>query len=139
MALNERFPGTKSYFLSRGEDEEAKDNNKFDIIVHVEGDSPFAKKSESESPTTTSKAMIPKIEAGFAIRCGVVGDNQVGIVEVNRANSKYAWTKCTDTSLSFLVSSTVSLEIIRWAKGGRNKERLVYVNARGRGADAFSL
>ena len=139
MALNERFPGTKSYFLSRGEDEEAKDNNKFDIIVHVEGDAPFAKKSESESPTTTSKAMIPKIEAGFAIRCGVVGDNQVGIVEVNRANSKYAWTKCTDTSLSFLVSSTVSLEIIRWAKGGRNKERLVYVNARGRGADAFSL
>ncbi len=139
MALNERFPGTKSYFLSRGEDEEAKDNNKFDIIVHVEGDAPFANKSESESPTTTSKAMIPKIEAGFAIRCGVVGDNQVGIVEVNRANSKYAWTKCTDTSLSFLVSSTVSLEIIRWAKGGRNKERLVYVNARGRGADAFSL
>ncbi|CAL6420338.1 unnamed protein product [Bathycoccus prasinos] len=108
MALNERFPGTKSYFLSRGEDEEAKDNNKFDIIVHVEGDAPFAKKSESESPTTTSKAMIPKIEAGFAIRCGVVGDNQVGIVEVNRANSKYAWTKCTDTSLSFLVSSTVA-------------------------------
>ena len=139
MALNERFPGTKSSFLSRGEDEEAKDNNKFDIIVHVEGDAPFAKKSESESPTTTSKAMIPKIEAGFAIRCGVVGDNQIGIVEVNRANSKYAWTKCTDTSLSFLVSSTVSLEIIRWAKGGRNKERLVYVNARGRGADAFSL
>jgi len=58
---------------------------------------------------------------------------------VNRANSKYAWTKCTDTSLSFLVSSTVSLEIIRWAKGGRNKERLVYVNSRGRGADALSL
>jgi hypothetical protein len=37
------------------------------------------------------------------------------------------------------VSSTVSLEIVRWAKGGRNKERLVYVDARGRGADALTL
>ena len=137
MALNERFPWTKSYFLSHGKEEE---NNKFDIIVHVEGDAPFAKKNESESQNaTTTKASIPKIEANFAIRCGVVGDNEVGIVEVNRAKSKYAWTKCTDTSLSFLVSSTVSLEIIRWAKGGRNKERLVYVNSRGRGADALSL
>lgn len=137
MALNERFPWTKSYFLSHGKEEE---NNKFDIIVHVEGDAPFAKKNEGESQNaTTTKASIPKIEANFAIRCGVVGDNEVGIVEVNRANSKYAWTKCTDTSLSFLVSSTVSLEIIRWAKGGRNKERLVYVNSRGRGADALSL
>ena len=138
MALNERFPWTKSYFLSHGKEEE--ENNKFDIIVHVEGDAPFAKKKEGESQNaTTTKASIPRIEANFAIRCGVVGDNEVGIVEVNRANSKYAWTKCTDTSLSFLVSSTVSLEIIRWAKGGRNKERLVYVNSRGRGADALSL
>ena len=137
MALNERFPWTKSYFLSHGKEEE---NNKFDIIVHVEGDAPFAKKKDGESQNaTTTKASIPKIEANFAIRCGVVGDNEVGIVEVNRAKSKYAWTKCTDTSLSFLVSSTVSLEIIRWAKGGRNKERLVYVNSRGRGADALSL
>ena len=48
MALNERFPGTKSYFLSRGEDEEAKDNNKFDIIVHVEGDAPFAKRAPDD-------------------------------------------------------------------------------------------
>ena len=138
MALNERFPWTKSYFLSHGKEEE--ENNKFDIIVHVEGDAPFAKKKDGESQNaTTTKASIPKIEANFAIRCGVVGDNEVGIVEVNRAKSKYAWTKCTDTSLSFLVSSTVSLEIIRWAKGGRNKERLVYVNSRGRGADALSL
>ena len=138
MALNERFPWTKSYFLSHGKEEE--ENNKFDIIVHVEGDAPFAKRKDGESQNaTTTKASIPKIEANFAIRCGVVGDNEVGIVEVNRAKSKYAWTKCTDTSLSFLVSSTVSLEIIRWAKGGRNKERLVYVNSRGRGADALSL
>ncbi|CAL6420267.1 unnamed protein product [Bathycoccus prasinos] len=62
LALNERFPGTKSYFLSRGFFGEVVDNNKFGIIVHVEGDAPFAQKSESESPTTTSKAMIPKLK-----------------------------------------------------------------------------
>ena len=144
MALNERFPGTRSYFLNCvDDDDDSKDNNIFDIIVHVEGDAAFAEKSERETTTgtttTTTKVSIPKIEASFAIRCGVVGDNQIGIVEVNRPNSKYAWTKCTDASLSLLVSSTVSLEIVRWAKGGRNKERLVYVDARGRGADALTL
>jgi len=133
LALNERFPDTKSYYYYSNEnnfDNKNEDNDvscKFDIIVHVQEEAPFSKERKN----------FPQIQASFAIRCGVVGKNQIGIVEVNKRDSPYAWTKCTDSSLAQLVSSTVALEIIRWAKGGRRKERLIYVDSRGRGCDAL--
>ena len=78
---------------------------------------------QKELPTTTSKAMIPKIEAGFAIRCGVVGDNQVGIVEVNRLRS---------VRILLILFGVFDRKFGNHPMGKRwqNKERLVYVNAK---------